>query len=52
MKLWPIIRHIRFVYWSWRLHQWTQACTMLGLGLGHPNPADLEHLEAIWRGKR
>lgn len=49
-RLWGV-RHIRFVFLSWRIHRWARAWARGGIGLGHPNPADLDWLEAIWRGE-
>lgn len=51
MKRWPIIRHIRWVYLSYRVHQWARACGRMGLGLGVPHDSDLRHLQAIWDGR-
>lgn len=51
MKRWPIIRHVRYWWLSYRVHRWAIDCFHLGLGLGHPNPSDLRMLELIWEGK-
>ena len=51
MKRWPIIRHIRCVYLHWRVQRWTRTWGDCGIGLGHPNPSDIEHLQRIWDGK-
>lgn len=51
MKRWPVIRHIRFWYLSWRVHRHAAAWAQCGIGVGGPNPADLDHLAAIWYGK-
>lgn len=51
MKKLPIIRHIRYFWLSWRVHQWARAWGQAGIGLGEPHPSDLEHLDAIWRGE-
>ena len=50
MKRWPIIRHIRWLILNHRAHQWARHWGKLGVGLGTPNPADLEYLKAIWEG--
>lgn len=45
----PIIRHIRWVIASYAFGRWWD---QVGCYLGAvPNPADLEHLDAIWRGE-
>lgn len=51
MKRWPIIRHVRYWWLRRRVYNWASFCASFGLGLGHPNEADLEHLERIWRGE-
>jgi hypothetical protein len=50
IKRWPLIRHVRYFYHAWRLYRWARAWNSIGIGIG-PNPADIDHLEAIWRGK-
>ena len=51
MKRLPVIRHIRYYWNAVRLALFVSAMAQLGLGLGHPNPADVEHLRRIWEGK-
>lgn len=51
IRRWPVIRHVRAVYWSYRVHRWAWMWGRMGIGLGHPNPADLAHLERIWKGE-
>lgn len=49
MKRWPIIRHARWLYWHIRFTTWWND---YGHVLGaFPNPADLEHMEKIWKGE-
>ena len=48
---WPIIRHVRALYWAWHLDRWTNECRQIGLGGAGPNEADVEHLNNIWDGK-
>lgn len=51
MKRWPIIRHIRWLYYDWRVHQHAATWGSIGIGLGHPNQSDLDYLKLIWEGK-
>lgn len=51
MKKLPIIRHVRWLYLSWRVHRWAASWASLGIGLGVPNESDLRHLERIWKGE-
>jgi hypothetical protein len=51
MTRWPIIRHVRWLWGSWRVRLFARRCAQLGLGLGHPNESDLRVLDAIWRGE-
>jgi hypothetical protein len=51
MRRWPIIRHARWLWASWRVHRWAALCGSVGLGLGVPNESDLRHLDMIWRGE-
>lgn len=48
-RLWGV-RHIRWLWLSWRVHQFARQCAGIGLGLGCPNESDLKVLDAIWRG--
>ena len=49
-KLWGI-RHIRFFYLRGRVYSYAAKCAEFGIGLGNPNPSDLNHLDLIWQGK-
>lgn len=51
MKKWPIIRHIRYFWFRWRVYVHAAQWASIGIGLRIPNKADLEHLDAIWHGK-
>lgn len=51
MKRWPVIRHLRFFWYTWRVFRFAAAMGALGLGLGTPNQHDLDTLDAIWRGE-
>ena len=51
VKRWQGIRHVRYWYLRRKVWQWAAECAQLGLGLGYPNSADLEHLEGIRRGR-
>jgi hypothetical protein len=45
---WPVIRHIRFAILKWRWLTWWET---VGCYLGAvPNPADIDHLDAVWKG--
>ncbi len=48
-RLWGI-RHMRWLWLSWRVHRFAQQCAELGLGMGYPNASDLNYLDAVWRG--
>lgn len=50
-RLWGI-RYLRWLWAAWRVHRWAQAWARMGIGLGYPNPSDIEHLKMIWRGER
>jgi len=50
MKTWPIIRHIRYFILQDRVFRHARKWSLLGLGLGYPNPSDIEHLNRIWEG--
>jgi hypothetical protein len=48
-KQWVIIRHIRWLYWSWSFGQWWDR---VGRHLGaFPNEADMKFLDDVWKGK-
>lgn len=51
MKRWPLIRHVRFWWHSYRVHRWAYMWGQAGVGLGWPNPSDLRWLQDIWEGK-
>lgn len=51
IKRWPIIRHIRFYYLRYRVFRYAAMWGSMGIGVGGPNPSDLEHLDRIWRGE-
>lgn len=51
MKRWPIIRHVRWLIWSWRVEQHYARWAELGM-----LPVYREHddrvVDQIWRGER
>lgn len=49
-KLWGV-RHVRWLWLSYRVHSFAQQCASVGLGLGFPNDSDLRVLDMIWKGK-
>ena len=49
IKRWPIIRHLRWLWYSWQLARWMQFWSRAGLTL--PNIHDLEYLNRVWRGE-
>lgn len=49
-RLWGI-RHVRWLYYTWRVHQFAWQCGLMGLGMGTPNPSDLRHLDRIKNGE-
>lgn len=51
MKRWPIIRHVRYYWLTFRVHMWAMKWGSVGIGLGWPNQYDLDRLEEIWKGK-
>lgn len=51
MKRLPVIRHIRWLWLTWRVEVWAHRFGQVGIGLGHPNPSDQQQLDAIWRGE-
>jgi hypothetical protein len=50
-RLWGV-RHIRYFWLAFRVHQHARMWAEIGVGLGHPNSSDIQVLEAIWRGER
>lgn len=49
-RLWGI-RHLRYWWLEYRVYRWARFWGLHGIGLGLPNQADLDHLDAIWKGK-
>ena len=53
---WPLrlpgIRHVRWLFCSWRVAVWARTWAQHGVGLGVPNESDRRVLDAIWRGER
>ena len=52
IKRLPVIRFIRYLYFSLRVRIFAYQCAMVGLGMGTPNQSDLDVLDAIRRGDR
>ena len=46
-RMWGI-RHVRYFYLKWRVLVWAERWGRMGIGLGCPNPSDIEHLERIY----
>lgn len=51
IKRLPVIRHIRYWYLKRQVYKFAYSMYRCGIGLGHPNPSDLEVLEKIWKGE-
>lgn len=51
MNRWWGIRHLRFVVLAYRVQRWARIWGAAGIGLGVPNPADLDYLDKVWRGE-
>jgi hypothetical protein len=49
MKYWPVIRHIRWVYWAWKVDQHYRLWGEIGF-LPVNAHYDFEHLDRIWKG--
>lgn len=49
-RLWGI-RHLRFCWHAYWCARDAAMGGSLGLGLGYPNQAEREHLDAIWAGR-
>lgn len=49
LRAWGI-RHIRWAWLSYRVHQAAEACAEFGIGMGRPNQRDLWVLYAVYRG--
>ena len=47
MKRWPIIRHIRYWYLSYKVQK-KDYCGRYGILV--PSKEDSDHLEKVWRG--
>lgn len=45
-RIWGI-RHVRFLYHAWLFRRWTRLWSDLGYVA---NRADLDYLDAIWKG--
>ncbi|SCW61756.1 hypothetical protein SAMN02927924_01693 [Sphingobium faniae] len=50
-RLWGV-RHLRFFFLRWQVFRHARAWGRMGIGLGYPNPSDIEQLGMIWRGER
>ena len=48
MKYWPIIRHLRYTYWLWRLHRHRKRYGAKWVSSYSPE----EWLESVWDGRR
>lgn len=51
MKRWPIIRHVRYFIWSWRVERHYDNWAALGF-FPVKRDSDDAVLDAIWRGER
>ena len=49
-RVWGI-RHVRWLWHSYRCHRHAAFWAAMGIGFGFPNQADLDTLDAIWRGE-
>ena len=52
MKKWWGIRHLRWLWLSYRVHRWAAMWGRVGIGLGWPNESDYQTLDDIWAGRR
>jgi hypothetical protein len=53
LKRWPIIRHVRYIWWTFWFYRWFnhfQRQTGRYWGI-FPAQSDLDYLQAIWDGK-
>ncbi len=50
-RLWGV-RHVRWLFCSWRVNVWARQWGKVGIGLGIAHPSDTAVLDAIWRGER
>lgn len=48
-RLWGI-RHLRWLWWSWRVQRWVDRWGSVGLGIGLAAESDRRFLQAIWDG--
>ena len=51
MKRWPIIRHVRYLVWRWRVNRHYALWYSLGFYPVHAEQ-DYAELDRIWRGER
>jgi hypothetical protein len=52
MKRWPIIRHIRYFYWTRQADKWFLTWHEDGYYYPVHQHLDQEYLDEIWRGER
>jgi hypothetical protein len=50
MKRWPVIRHIRALYWAWRAERHYRSWQKAG-DFGHLAERDYQHARRIWWGE-
>jgi hypothetical protein len=50
--VWPVIRHIRYLYRAWRTKRDARLWGRRGVGLGVPTDGERDELDAIRRGER
>jgi hypothetical protein len=50
MKRWPIIRHLRWLYWSWQVEREWRVWVRLGLP-ALDRSVDRAMLDQIWMGE-
>ena len=50
MTRWWGIRHLRWMYYSYRVHSHSRMWAKAGVGWGFPNESDLVWLDRIRRG--
>ena len=51
LKRLPVIRHIRYFWFIWRVHVHAARWASVGIGLGIPNQSDVDWLDRIWKGQ-
>lgn len=49
-KRWPVIRHVRWIYWDWKVYNFACEWSRIS-GFFSINPSDTEYLDGIWHGK-